>query len=300
MSLNTQSVIRTASKHLQGLKGHVLNEINVAKPVSSNAAVNLTKIVSKLSPIVGNLIDFNTCEKLNSLKEFRNHGIWARQDPGFPDIVLNGSVAPRPGFEVKVWFPLATEMTARFKDSVTHFADDNTYVAMLAWLPEHLIYGSPKVLDIIVVSAASVAEARDTHYHNPPDYLVVEPRDTTARTRNLQQTNTNGYKWQSTDAGQKKQAERIVANWKKKAGSKSAISQHDLVGELRNKFLYRQDTNYAKMDRIEHPELEAFKTRVSRMKIHGRTIEEWRGLLNSGEEADIVDGLSQQFDIRDL
>ncbi len=40
----------------------------------------------------------------------------------------------------------------------------------------------------------SIAEARDQHYHKPPDYLVVEPEDTSRRTKNLRQTNTNGYK----------------------------------------------------------------------------------------------------------
>ena len=34
------------------------------------------------------------------------------------------------------------------------------------------------------------------HYHKPPDYLVFEPEDTSERTANLQQTNTNGYKLQ--------------------------------------------------------------------------------------------------------
>ena len=67
---------------------------------------------------------------------------------------------------------------------------------MLAWLPEYILYGKPKVIDILTTSGASVAAARDTHYHNPPNYVVLEPEDTTGRTSNLQQTNTNGYKFQ--------------------------------------------------------------------------------------------------------
>ena len=38
--------------------------------------------------------------------------------PGFPDTIFIGpNVTPSPGFEIKAWFPLATEITARFKDS---------------------------------------------------------------------------------------------------------------------------------------------------------------------------------------
>ena len=75
-------------------------------------------------------------------------------------------------------------ITARFKDSQNHFKDDQTYVCLLAWMPDQLIFGKPHIIDVCVVSGLSVAQARDTHYHNPPDYLVLEPEDTTARTRN--------------------------------------------------------------------------------------------------------------------
>lgn len=212
--MKTKEVISLARKYLKGLVGHEFDVLEVSKPVSPEAAVNLAKIVSKLSPMVGNLIEFNTCEYLNDQEGFSGVGKWQRQDPGFPDTVFVGAVTPRPGLEIKAWFPLATEITARFKDSQNHFTEDQTYVAMLAWLPEFLIFGRPKIIDIVVVSGASVAKARDNHYHNPPDYLVLEPGDTTARTSNLQQTNTNGYKFQGT-AKQFNKAGSIVKKWGK-------------------------------------------------------------------------------------
>lgn len=134
--MNTADVISTASAQLRSLSGHVFDVLTVAKPVSPEAALNLSKVVSKLSPLVGNMIEFNTCEYLNEQEEFKELGKWRRQDPGFPDVVFDGSVKPTPGFEVKAWFPLATEITARFKDSQNHFLDDRTHVAMIAWLPE--------------------------------------------------------------------------------------------------------------------------------------------------------------------
>jgi hypothetical protein len=284
-ALNTAQVITIASEHLLTLSGHIFDLLTVTKPVTPDAAVNLSKVVSKLSPLLGNLIEFNSVEFLNDRDEFKGRGEWERQDPGFPDTVFRG-VTPTPGFEIKAWFPLATEITARFKDSQNHFADGNTYVCMLAWLPEHIIYGKPYILDVVVVSGASVAQARDVHYHNPPDYLVLEPEDTKARTRNLQQTNTNGYKLQTTDDSELAEAARIVQSWG--AGGRdykpTADYQHRLR-ELRGRFNYRLDTNYAKMDRIVHAELEAFKTRVMGTVVHGLSVRDWDRLFRSADRA---------------
>ncbi|MGB3509454.1 MAG: hypothetical protein WBA93_09450 [Microcoleaceae cyanobacterium] len=107
---------------------------------------------------------------------------------------------------------MATEITARFKDSQNYFQSDNIYVVLLPWLPSNLIYGKPYILDLCIVSARSVSETRDRHDHNPSDYLVLEPEDTKKRTINLQQTNTNGYKWQSNNY-QFEAAQKIVENW---------------------------------------------------------------------------------------
>jgi hypothetical protein len=127
--LTTAEAIKIAAQHLAGLAGHEFDLLTVAKPVSPEAAVNLAKVVSKLSPLLGNLIEFNTCEYLSDKPEFKDIGKWIRQDPGFPDAVFEGKIHPKPGFEIKTWFPLATEITARFKDSQNHFIDDRTELA---------------------------------------------------------------------------------------------------------------------------------------------------------------------------
>ncbi len=62
------------------------------------------------------------------------------QNPGFPDTIFEGKATPIPGFEIKTWFPLATEITARFKDSQNYFQDDNIYVLLLPWFPSNLIF----------------------------------------------------------------------------------------------------------------------------------------------------------------
>lgn len=210
--MNTAEAIELATTHLSGHIGQSFDVFTIAKPAKMAAAVNLAKIVSKLSPLVGNLIEFTAVDLLNDEPAFMALGKWKRQDPDFPDALFEGSITPPPGFEIKAWFPLATEITARFKDSQERFTGDNIHVAMLAWLPENVLFRKPTLIDVCVVSGRSVAKARDEHYHNPPDYLVLEPEDTSARTRNLRQTNTNGYKWQGT-AKDFEEAKKIVASW---------------------------------------------------------------------------------------
>lgn len=298
--MKTKEVLTLAGNYLKGLPGHEFGVLELAKPVSPEAAVNLAKIISKLSPLVGNLIEFNTCEYLNDQNGFAGFGKWQRQDPGFPDTIFIGSVTPTPGFEIKAWFPLATEITARFKDSQKHFDEDQTYVAMMAWLPEFLIYGKPKIIDIVVVSGASVAKARDDHYHNPPDYLVLEPGDTTSRTSNLRQTNTNGYKFQGT-AKQFKRAQALVKKWGKRGKYYLPTRAYqERLGELIARFPYRLDTNFAKMDRIVHPEIEKFKDRVYKTEFHGRSIGAWNRLLSKEDDDNLIKNeLADHFNIRD-
>lgn len=297
--MTTAQAINLAARHLSSLTGHVFDVLTIAKPVSTGTAANLAKVVSKLSPLLGNLIEFNAVEFLNGVSEFRRFGQWVRQDPGFPDTIFDGSIRPPPGFEIKAWFPLATEITARFRDSQSHFQQDQTYVAMLAWLPQSLIYGKPSIIDVCIVSAKSVAEARDSHYHNPPDYLVLEPEDTTRRTRNLQQTNTNGYKWQGTNA-QFQEASRIVATWGATGRVFSPTREYqDRIRELIARFPYRLDTNFAKMDRIAHADIECFKARVLGQQVHGRTISEWSRVLFRSDQGGLQHALSAQLGIAD-
>lgn len=296
--MNTAQILQLAGKYLADLPGHEFDVIEVAKPVSPDAALNLAKIISKLSPLVGNLIEFNTCEYLNDQIDFKAFGKWQRQDPGFPDTVFIGKVSPTPGFEIKAWFPLATEITARFKDSQSHFLLDNTYVALMAWLPKDLIFGRPTIIDIEIIPASTIAKSRDDHYHNPPAYVVIEPGDTTLRTVNLQQTNTNGLRFQG-NAEQLIEAQAMVQNWGENATTyRTDLDYQAKLQQLIYKFPYRLDTNFAKMDRIQHAGIEAFKTRVGKTLFHGRTISDWNRLLSSYDVV-IKDALEQTFDVRD-
>lgn len=276
-------VLSTASEQLANLKNKIFDIVDINKPSTIDYAVQLSKVVSKLSPLIGNLIEFSTVDLLNQY-DWKDQGLWVRQDPGFPDALFQSDkVKPNPGIEIKAWFPFATEITARFKDSVTIFEPDHINMALIAWLPEYVIFGKPQIIDVLIVSGKSVAMARDTHYHKPPKYLVIEPEDTSERTGNLQQTNTNGYKFQE-DKSDLAEAQRIVDDWGEELLKYSPKKEYqDLIKSLQSRFVYRLDTNYAKIDRIEHEEIEAFKTRVENHEYHGKTIRDWSRLISSSD-----------------
>lgn len=47
---------------------------------------------------------------------------------------------------------------------------------------------------------------------------------------------------------------------------------------------YRLDTNFAKMDRIVHNDIEAFKEEVLNKEVQGVSIKEWSRILYKGSE----------------
>lgn len=273
-------ILQIASNEILSQNGRILPVIDITRPPSLEYARQLSKVVSKLSPLLGNMIEFSTVDILNAY-DWKGSGQWYRQDPGFPDAIFRStSVLPNPGIEIKTWFPLATEITARFKDSIAHFADDQINVAMIAWLPEHVIWGKPMIIDTWIGSASSIAAARDSHYHRPPDYLVFEPRDTSERTSNLQQTNTNGYKFQGSST-EFNRAMRVVDSWGKDGRIyRTDVDYQRKLQSLLGSFTYRLDTNFAKMDRIEHSSLEQFKTRVLETNYAGFKIRQWAYMLS--------------------
>lgn len=55
--------------------------------------------------------------------------------------------------------------------------------------------------------------------------------------------------------------------------------------------MYRLDTNYAKIDRIGHTEIEAFKNHVLMTSFHGKTIKQWSIILATSDDAKLEDAL---------
>ena len=155
-----QACLDDAGEKLSELEGHVLDVLSIRKPLDPAEALGWAKIVSKLSPILGNLLEFEIVRLLNELKLPRGCE-WIRQDPGFPDAALLGLATPPPGIEIKAWFPMATEITGRFRESQTRLLDGSVRLAVIAWIPEYVLFGRPVVLDVFVEDALKIAAARD-------------------------------------------------------------------------------------------------------------------------------------------
>lgn len=276
--MDNSLILQQALDIVRQLSGHSLDILTVARPTNIAYANYLARSLSKLSPLISNLIEFTILDLLN--QHNRGNGQWFRQDPGFPDLVFIQDDAIQVGIEIKAWFPLATEITARFRESQTLIGQRRIEVVVIAWLPEYLIYGKPKILAVWNDSAIRLAEIRDRHYYQPPDYLVIEPQDTSRRTSNLQQTNTNGYKFQGTDQ-ELAAARHQVQQWASNESSDYQRHMRDLIAT----YNYRLDTNFAKIDRIQHPSLEAFKQDVLAAQQFGIPLIDWikSGLLISPE-----------------
>ena len=279
------SILGQAKNVLHGIRGQIFDVISIAKPKDIYTAVDLSKIISKLSPILGNMIEFSIVNELNAF-DWRGAGKWVRQDPEFPDALFKSDIVkPNAGIEIKAWFPLATEITARFRDSINIVKEGNIDIALVAWLPENVIWGKPKIIDILVVSAKSVAQSRDNHYHKPPDYIILEPFDTKERTSNLQQTNTSGYKIQENKNSHiYNEAINEVTLWGENCFKYTPNEEYQRkLRGLQSKYRYRLDTNYAKIDRIENADIENFKNKVLNTVFCGRKISSWAKALTSKE-----------------
>ncbi len=80
-----------------------------------------------------------------------------------------------------------------------------------------------------------------------------------------------------------REAQALVQAWEGDSTSYLPTPAYqELLRELTNHFPYRLDTNFAKMDRIVHADIEAFKDRVYATEFHGRTIGAWNRLLSRG------------------
>lgn len=279
----TKNELERATNLLHDLAGEDIDAIDI-KSVEADEAPFLARVVSKLSPIVGNLMEQRIASLLddNASPGFG----WERQDPGFPDAVLKDAAQDEilAGYEIKAWYVLSTEITGRFRESLNLLAGKNINVVIVAWCMSNMIFGKPKVLGTLVVSAEELATSRDSHYNNPPYYLTIEPNDTSDRTANLQQSNVNGYRLQESisDSDELKKALERTYTTAPPSSNQAQIEAADLMRRLE----YRIDTNFAKIDRVENPDVEKFKTRIMNSRFLNKSFLEWKRLFSDLGSAD--------------
>ncbi len=165
---------------------------------------------------------------------------------------------------------------------------ENFYaLAVFAWVPEHIIYGKPCIIGVWVDDIMNVAISRDNHYSNPPNYIVREPEDTSNRTRNLQMSNCNGLIIQETGEKLEEAIEFSDAIGIRKQGYNLDEIFQSKLKESQQRYKYRLDTNFAKIDRIEHKSLHNFKVKIGKQKLHDRQISEWTKVFRKGSRNEI-------------
>jgi hypothetical protein len=262
--------------------GKTLDDITLGEPYSDDHQLLLLNIISKVSSFMGNIFEFRYSKILTEKNSF--NGKWVRNDPDFPDLEFYSDTFPEGniGIEIKAWFPLATEITGRFKESQLHLKNKNIDVVIIAWIPDQLFFGKPKIINCMHVPALEVAQSRDNHYYNPSKYLLEEPVNTENRTRNLQQRNVNGYRLQEDDKMVLGKANEIAEKLSvAKVYNPNDFKKHN---QLRSALPYRLDTNFAKIDRINNQKVEKFKNKTLAMSIKGKKLSEWRKFLVNQRE----------------
>lgn len=268
------SHVLRAIELLSDLQGKKLEAVCLGPPKSIDHAAMLGRIIGKLSPLVSDLLEYEFAAHLNAASVCPPGTRWVKQDPGFPDLALDTGEARRAGIEIKTWFPLGTEVTGRFRESQTSLAASETLLMVVAWVPEFLLHGRPLTLRIWVDEAINVARVRDSKYHRPPQYIVIEPESASQRENTHHQSHAAGYFFRGSQA-ELADAKAEIESWGSSLDFSSAAYQANLW-ELTRKHPYVLDTNFAKFDRIEHKPLQDFKAEVLAMPLHGRTIGEWR------------------------
>ena len=139
-----------------------------------------------------------------------------------------------------------------------------------------------------LANGLNVAETRDQHYFQPPEYIVIEPEDTKGRTQNLQQSNVSGYKLQDVSSTLKENLQEFCDTRGLKELRSCDLETQSMLHELMGMGKYRLDTNFAKIDRIDHDGIEEFKTRILDSLIKNEKILSWTKTLknlNSDSEA---------------
>lgn len=293
--MEVDTIQNLAKEKILGLKESYIDIVEINKPKTLDEAVELSKVISKLSPIVGNNLEFYIVDALNKYGEMKKIGRWERQDPGFPDaIFITDAISESIGFEIKAWYPFSTEITGRFKSSTNLLKDNSFDLALIVWLPEYVFWGKPKIIDIGLFDCESVANARNTHYHNPPEYLVKEPENTENRTENLQQRNTEGYVIQAVKNEKQvlvKKGEIYMQDIDMGVEYDVSKNYQDKIKKLMSQIDYRLDTNYAKINRINHTDINKFKQHILEYVYNGRTINQWIRIQKEGNEKELKECL---------
>ena len=103
--MNIRDILNAVKEELTSLDKHLFDVLDIKRPATLAYAKQLAKVISKFSPLLGNMIEFSTVDILIK-HDWIGMSEWIRQDPGFPDAFFkSGIIQPNPDNEIKAWFP---------------------------------------------------------------------------------------------------------------------------------------------------------------------------------------------------
>jgi hypothetical protein len=238
----------------------LLQDVLTVKKPSYISEIEWSKIVSKQSSFLSNIVEHALADLLNRTCSdvAKEKFSWTRATENtFPDIKLLDKLTQTDtglGIEVKVVSRNADEASSRYLHASQTLVEGNVFVAILAWKWDDQ---KPVIFDSFIEDAKALAKERDHHHHCPPKNLVLQP-NTCAKGTNLKQSIVKYQVWDSSQPGSDLvKAEEMVARWKEECGSQQVCpsEQMELVCQLQSMFKYRNDNNIGKLQRIPHSPL---------------------------------------------
>lgn len=229
---------------LLALEGAVIEDLRLPLPGDlrdiAKAAALVSGIVEDRIPALLNNVRGHTWDQDDTLHAFE----FRRFPIGFPDILLVERANPDNvlfQMEAKSWYILAADsLTARFETSPV-IMTEGTIIAIVAWLLDGVVAGSPKLLRIHSDDAHRLAAARDAAWEAiapPGSHRVIHPENAPGTPRNLVQTVARGE-----------------------------IFRHDR---------WEKDSdNYGKLDRLYDAQIRTFRDTVWSLTAAGKTLKEW-------------------------
>lgn len=234
---------------LLAIEGTVIDDIKLPLPGDlkdiSKAAALVSGIVEDRVPLLLNQVRERTWDEAGALHAFE----FRRFTIGFPDILLVERANTNNvlfEMEAKSWYILSGDaLTARFETSPTVMRP-GTIVAVVAWLLDGVVSGSPKLLRIYSDDANRLAGVRDSAWESiDANHRVVHPQNTPGAPRNLIQTLARGEIFRN-------------GRWEKDAD------------------------NYGKLDRLYDDELTRWRDDVLSLRASSKTLNEWRAFIAAG------------------
>lgn len=275
------------------IDGEAIDVLTVNK-CDEDAVIGFLKNMSKLSSLISVEIESRALNRIEAIHDddLPNNVAWVINElvggEKYPDLALAdmdynpSSDWVWPGVEIKAWCPFATEMSGRMMKGQSIMQKYPDQLLLVAWLPEHLLYGEPKVIGTWVGDGLEMAKSRDNYWHEPPNSLILEPDFSPDREAHKQHTNVDRYLWD--DADSKLSEARDMAKDLDLLGT--AYSYKDdyqqRVRRLYSAFSYKKGTNFRKLNRLHHDPLDNFPENIRKNTIiEGKTVSEWNTHLKN-------------------